>query len=106
MEEIEIGAFRITLPRAEGARSGGVVEFQVFGQVPARERDKVAKALTLNAPELRYRVVLAVRSLSHAELEEPNLHTLRASIAKLANAALEEKVIRNVGFYQFSFTTH
>lgn len=106
MDEIEIGTFRITLPRAEGSRRGGVVEFKAFGQVPARERKEVAKALALNAPELRYRIVLAVRALSHAELEEPNLRTLRASLAKLANAALENKVIRNVGFYQFSFAAH
>src|SRR5262245_6329745 len=53
MDEIEIGTFRITLPRAEGSQRGGVVEFKAFGQVPARERKAVAKALALNTPELR-----------------------------------------------------
>jgi hypothetical protein len=103
MDEIDIGEFRITLPHAPGEPGGGVVEFQAFGQVPARDREKVAKALALNAPELRYRVLLAVRLLTRGQLEEPNLRTLRGQLTKLANGALDEKLIKSVGFYRFSF---
>jgi hypothetical protein len=105
MDEIPIGEFRITLPHAPGNPGGGIVEFQAFGQVAARDHDKVAKALLLNAPELRYRVLMAVRSLSRQQLEEPNLTSLRTELVKLANAALEKKLIKSVGFHKFSFTT-
>ena len=86
-EEIEVGKFRVTLPQTPGEPSRGVVEFHAFGQVVVRDRDKVAKALKLNEPELRYRVLMAVRSLTRCQLEEPNLHTLRGQIAQVANAA-------------------
>lgn len=104
-DEIPIGQFRITLPQAPGALGGGIVEFQAYGQVAARDREKVAKALLLNAPELRHRVLLAVRALTPKQLEEPNLTTLRAELTKLSNAALDKKLIRSVGFQKFSFTT-
>lgn len=105
MDEIAIGEFRITLPQAPGQLAGGIVEFQAFGRVAARDRDKVQKALLLRAPELRYHVLMAVRALTPKQLEEPNLATLRAELTKLANASLEKKLITSVGFQKFSFTT-
>jgi hypothetical protein len=105
MDEIAIGEFRITLPQAPGQLAGGIVEFQAFGRVAARDRDKVQKALLLNAPELRHHVLIAVRSLTPKQLEEPSLATLRAELTKLANASLEKKLITSVGFQKFSFTT-
>jgi hypothetical protein len=105
MDEIAIGEFRITLPKAPGELGGGIVEFQAYGQVAARDRDKVAKALLQSAPEVRHRVLMAVRALTPKQLEEPNLTTLRGELTKLANSALEEKLIKSVGFQKFSFTT-
>jgi hypothetical protein len=105
LKEIDVGEFRITLPHSPGAPGGGVVEFHAFGQVAARDSDDVAGALALNAPELRYRVLLLVRSLTRQELDEPTLTTLRAGIAEVANSALDKKRIKNIGFYRFSFTT-
>jgi hypothetical protein len=104
MDEIDIGEFRITLPRAPGEAGGGVVQFHAFGQVALRDRDEVEKSLDLNGPELRYRVLLLVRSLSRKELDEPKLQELRDNIAKLANASLERKLVKNVGFYSFTFS--
>jgi hypothetical protein len=103
MDEIDIGKFRITLPRAPGAPGGGVVEFHAFGQVARRDHDDVAAAFKLNGPELRYRVLLLVRSLERKDLDEPKLQRLRDDIATLANASLEHKMIKNVGFYSFTF---
>jgi hypothetical protein len=104
MDEVDLGKFRITLPRVPGASGGGVVEFHAFGQVARRDHDDVAKAFELNGPELRYRVLLLVRSLDRKELDEPKLQKLRDDIAKLANASLEHKMIKNVGFYSFTYS--
>jgi hypothetical protein len=104
-EELELGEFRITLPHEPGTPSRGVVEFKAFGRVAARDRDKVAKALAMNGPELRYRVLMAVRALTTKQLEEPTLQTLRGQLAKLANASLEKHPITSVGFYKFTFNS-
>jgi flagellar basal body-associated protein FliL len=103
--EIELGEFRITLPHEPGTRARGVVEFKAFGRVAARDRDKVAKALAMTGPELRYRVLMAVRALTPKQLEEPTLQTLRGQLVKLANASLDKQVITSVGFYKFTFNT-
>lgn len=105
LEEIDLGEFRITLPHAPGEPGGAVVELHAFGKVELRDRDAVAEALGLNAPELRYRILLLVRSLSRKQLEEPRLQSLREAIAKLANASLEKPSIKSVGFYKFAMTS-
>jgi hypothetical protein len=104
MDEIDIGKFRITLPREPGAPGGGVVEFHAFGQVARRDYDEVAAALKLNEPELRYKVLLLVRDITRKDLDEPKLQNLRDNIAKIANSGLEERLVKNVGFYSFTFT--
>ena len=88
-EEIEVGKFRVTLPQAPGEPSHGVVEFHAFGQVVVRDRDKVAKALALNEPELRYRVLMPVRSLTRAAAGRAQPAHAARQIAQVANAALE-----------------
>jgi hypothetical protein len=104
LDEIDIGEYRITLPESPGRPSGGVIEFHVFGQVARRDRDKVASALQFNSAEIRHRVLLLTRALTKEQLDEPKLSTLRNEIAKIANASLESKMVRNVGFHRFAFT--
>jgi hypothetical protein len=103
LDEVDIGEYRITLPHAPGRTGGGVIEFHVFGQVARRDRDKVASALQFNSAEIRYRVLLLTRGLTQEQLDEPKLTTLRTQITKIANASLETKMVRNVGFYRFAF---
>ena len=103
MDEIEIGEFRVTLPRADGTPGGGVVEFSAFGQVSRHDRDEAAKALEFNRSELRDRVLLLVRSLSREDLAEPKLQKVRDGIAALANSTFDKQLVRNIGFYNFSF---
>jgi hypothetical protein len=103
LDEVDIGEYRITLPHPPGRAGGGVLEFHIFGQVARRDRDKVASALQFNSAEIRYRVLLLTRGLTPEQLDEPKLTTLRTQITKIANASLESKMVRNVGFYSFAF---
>jgi hypothetical protein len=103
LDEIDLGEFRITLPGPHAATNGGMVEFHAFGQVANRDRAKVAKALKLNEPEFRYRLILLVRSLTEKDLSDPKLKRLRGDLAALANAPLEHHEIKRVGFYKFAF---
>jgi hypothetical protein len=103
LDEIDLGKFRITLPGALPATNGGIVEFHAFGQVAKRDRAKVSTTLKLNEPEFRYRLILAVRSMTEKELTQPALKRLRSELTKLANAPLEHGEIKSVGFYEFAF---
>ncbi len=105
LDEIDMGEYRISLPSQSGDAGGGVVSFHVFGQATRRDHDQVTKLLKQNDPELRRRILLVVRGLKQAELDEPRLDALRGQILQAANAALDAKLVKKIGFYRFSFST-
>jgi hypothetical protein len=104
LAEVDLGAFHVTLPQATGEAGGCVVDFHAFGRVARGERDNVAKALVERGPELRSLMLLALRGMTTEELEEPTLDSLRETIAGAINQALEKQHVKNVGFYDFSYT--
>jgi hypothetical protein len=106
LDEIDLGEFRISLPFPPGAADAGIVECHVFGLVARRDREEVVKLLAQNEPEWRRGMLLLVRGLSQEQLGEPKLEALRGEIVAAANAALAHELVKNVGFYRFSFTTH
>jgi hypothetical protein len=105
MEEVELGAFAITLPHKLGEATDHIVEFHVFGLVESRDRKKVTRALQTRGPELRSRMLLAVRALADADFDEPKLTALRKAVADVVNSALQETAIKKVGFYHYSYGT-
>jgi flagellar basal body-associated protein FliL len=105
LEEVDLGAFRITLPHILGDASDSVVDFHAFGQVALRDKKETEHELESRGPELRSRMLVAIRALNDSHLEEPKLSTLRKNIADVINGALDRKVVKQVGFYRFTFTT-
>ena len=106
LEEVDLGKFRITLPHLPGDTDGGVVDFHAFGQVARSHRQEVTDLLESRGPELRYRMLLSVRSMAREKLDEPKLESLRLLIADVINGSLEEKPVKSVGFFHFEFETH
>lgn len=104
LAEVDLGKFHVTLPLATGDTGGGVVDFHAFGRVSRRDLPAVAKAVEERRSELRSHMLLAIRSATSKQFEEPKLDALREEIAKVINGALEKGRVKNVGFYRFSFT--
>lgn len=105
LEDVDLGKYRITLPRRPGANNGGVIQFHVFGQVANRDRKGVEKELRAETAEIRHHLLVAVRQLTPSDLIEPDLMALRNSIAAVMNSALEGDPVRGIGFYQLRFNT-
>lgn len=105
MEEIDLGAFQVTLPHVLGSATDSVVEFHAFGHVDAADRGNVTRVLETRGAELRSRMLLSVRAMHDATFDEPELTTLRHAIADTINGALEKKLVKKVGFYHFAFNT-
>jgi hypothetical protein len=103
LAEVDLGAFHVTLPQATSEAGGCVVDFHAFGRVAHRDHAKVAQELAARRPELRSRMLLAMRGLTAQELEEPTLASLRDAIAGAINGALDKETVKNVGFYSFSY---
>jgi flagellar basal body-associated protein FliL len=105
LAEVDLGTYHITLPLATGDTGGGVVDFHAFGRVSHGDSAAVAQAVEERRAELRSHMLLAIRSVTNEELEEPKLGALRVEITKVINAALDKTAhVKNVGFYSFSFT--
>jgi hypothetical protein len=106
LTEIDLGAYSIALPHKPGEPDRGVVDFHAFGQVTRSEHDELAATLAERAPELRAKMLLAVRSLPPQHFEDPDLAALRAGIAKVVNEVAEEQLVEHVGFYRYAPTFH
>lgn len=105
LEDVDLGEYRITLPRRPGGNAGGVVQFHAFGQVANRDLTGIQESLDQADSLIRHEMLMAVRQLQAEDLTEPELTLLRERIAQVMNASLEGDPVQGVGFYSLSFNT-
>jgi len=103
LEEIDLGEFRVTLPKPAAGASIAELRFHVFGRVANSDLDRVQKALENQGPQFRHELLLAVRQLQVSDLEDPQLQTLRSHIENVMNDALSGEPLQSVGFYSFAY---
>ena len=105
MDEVDLGAYRITLPHTLGEATDNLIDFHVFGQVTRGDRQAIDDALQMRGAELRAKLLVEVRSMDPRTFEEAQLATLRNAIAAIINDTLGRRVVKQVGFYRFAFNT-
>jgi hypothetical protein len=105
LEEVDLGAFLVTLPYRPSSTSSIVVDFHAFGRVTHSNYKKVSKVIQQRGPELRHRMLIAVRELELQELQEPALDTLRTNLELVVNETLADHPMQAIGFYRFSLLT-
>lgn len=105
MDEVDLGSYRITLPHTLGEATDNLIDFHVFGQVTRGDRQAIDDALQMRGAELRAKMLVEVRSMDPRTFEEAKLATLRKAIAAVINDTLGRRVVKQVGFYRFSFNT-
>ncbi|NOY41415.1 MAG: hypothetical protein GXP26_06215 [Planctomycetes bacterium] len=104
LEEIDLGEFRISVPRPSEQVAAAEIFFHAFGQVENRDLRRVQKSLEIYGPELRHRLLLATRALDIQDLEDPKLASLRENIATVINENLKGEPLQSVGFYNFRYS--
>jgi len=103
LEEVDLGKYRLTLPRPAQSTEMAEIQFHAFGQVANRDLDEVTEALETYGPELRHRLLLAARQLEIKDIEDPALGLLGSQIAAVINEVLPGKPLQSVGFYRFGY---
>ena len=103
LEAVDLGKFRMTLPKGPGSAAAAAIEFHAFGQVAKRDLKAVEKEIAHDAAELRNHMLIAVRSLNSSDFEDPDLTALRKAIARIVNEELEGDPVENVGFTSLRF---
>jgi len=104
LEEVDLGEFRVSLPQPPETVEAAEIYFHVFGQVANRDIDRVQESLEKQGPELRHRLLLAVRQLDVQDIRDPPLTALRNQIASMVNESLSDKPVQSVGFYKFRYS--
>ena len=102
MAEVDLGEFCVSLPHMPGHAGPAAVDFHAFGQVARADQALVARVLKTRGPELRASMLVLMRTLTEEQLQQPQLEPLRAGIAQVVNGALDDKLVKNVGFYRYS----
>jgi Flagellar basal body-associated protein FliL len=103
LEEVDLGEFRVSLPHAAEKTENAELYFHVFGQVPNRDLSKVKEAIKKNRPEIQHSMLIAARTMTAEQLEDPQLKDLRKSFAKVVNESLEGNPVQSIGFYRFGY---
>jgi hypothetical protein len=103
LAEVDLGKFRVTLPRAVEHTESPELHFHVFGQVANRDLDGIEEMLEKSGPEIRHDVLIVARTMTMEDLEDPKLAELRSRIAQVVNDSLEGEPVQAVGFYRFGY---
>ena len=106
LEEVDLGEFRITMPKPYSELERAEVFFHAFGRVANKDLRSVNELIAKNGPELKHRLLLAVRQMHLDELKDPGLKAVRASIRKSFNATIEGDPVQTVGFYEFGYSNY
>ena len=106
LEEIELGQFRVTLPRNEQTGEMIEVDIRVFGQSQRYKLNEIEDQLEVARPILEDRLLTALRGFSRRDLAEPDLNTLRAELLTVSNELLEDEPLEAIGFYDVRFIRH
>lgn len=104
--EIDLGEYRVTLPRPYTELERAEVNFHVFGQVSHNDLANAKQSLEEFGPDLRHRLLLAVRQMKMTEIADPSLTSLRESITNTVNEMIEGDPVKSVGFYSFTFSNY
>jgi hypothetical protein len=104
LAEVDLGTFRVVLPRLPGENRGGVISFHAFGKVANADRSTVDHNMEIQGPELKHNMLMTVRETTAEELREPQLEILRQRVASVINNTLHGDLVQAVGFHSFSYS--
>jgi len=100
--EVELGKFRITHSVGDKDEVLLLVEFQLIAVVPGEKQPALGAALPTYSNRLRDAVISLVQSIDTEHLTDPSLAYLKAEMIAGANRVLQERLVKDVVFSNFS----
>ncbi len=95
--EVDLGAYRTTMPRDPESNSFTELRLHLFGTVPQYRIPAIEKQLKADGYRLRADTLVAIRKTTNEELAEPNLGHLRSRLMQVANSVLVDAPIQSIG---------
>ncbi len=106
LEEIDLGTFRVTLPRNPITSDMTEIDVHMFGQMPHYKIPDAEQELEEKAYLLQDRTLAKLREFDQRDLVDPDLKKLRAELLATVNSVLDEPAVDSVGFYSMRFIRH
>lgn len=106
LEEIDLGTFRVTLPRNSVTADMTEIDVHMFGKMPHYKISGAEKELEEKAYLLHDRTLAKLREFDQRDLIDPDLKKLRTELLATVNSVLDEPSVKEVGFYDMRFIRH
>lgn len=106
IDEVELGAFRVTLPRDDASGEMTEITVRLFGESERYKINEIEADLANRGPQIEDSAIRTLRETPREDLAEPDLRKLRSRLLAAINEELTEAPLRAIGFYEVRFTRH
>ncbi|TWT96707.1 hypothetical protein Pla108_24810 [Botrimarina colliarenosi] len=106
VDEVELGQFRVTLPRNDRTGEMTEIDIRIFGESFRYRVNEIEEELEAKAPLIEDLAMRTLRETTRQELAEPDLESLRGRLLNSMNQLLTDAPLASVGFYDVRFIRH
>lgn len=106
VEEIDLGAYRVTLPRDPYSGEMTEVEVGLFGESSRYRLNEIEKTLKTHDAAVRDQTLRVLRQATPEELADPDLGGLRKRLLASMNEVLDDEPLDRLGFRHVRFLRH
>jgi flagellar basal body-associated protein FliL len=100
--EIDLGTFRVTHAVAQDGEELLLVDFQLYGVLSQQKQPALEEALPGYSNRVRDAIISLVQSIDTEHLTDPSLAFLKSEIIASINRVLQQRLIKDVVFSNFS----
>lgn len=104
--EVDLGKFRVTMPRDQRTSVMTEVDLHLYGEAPRYLVSDLEKELEDKQYLVHDRTIMTLRELDPRELVDPDLIALRTQLLDTMNEVLTSTKISSVGFYDMRLIRH
>ena len=101
-EEIELGAYQVTLPRPEDDPVATTLRVELVAAIHREHAPAIKEQLEEVQTRLRHATILALRQTDRGELLEPELQSLHDRVATTTEQFLTAAPIESIAFRSFA----
>lgn len=106
IDEVELGSFRVTLPRDLDSGEMTEIQLRLFGESERYKINEIEAELEARGPQIEDTAIRTLRETPKEDLIDPALNGLRKRLVTAINAELTDAPLRAIGFYEVRFVRH
>ena len=106
LEEIDLGQYRITLPRDSKSNEMIEVRIHMFAHAARHRLSSLERELKEKDFLIQDNMLTTFRAFKNEDLEDPELTYLRKTVLETVNSTLHEPLLSSLGMYDFQISRH